>query len=107
MYGFMEREHELEEQTETVNWQTVATALASIVFAMFGWLMLNFWSRLTVIESLVAQRGERIAILEQESHQNRADVTRVTDTLDKLNIAITEMRADHRQITTTLERMKR
>lgn len=89
-----------------IGWQNVALAFASVLFALVGFLELNFWNRLTSIEATVNARGERIAILEAQAHQDRIEIQHIGETLERFNAVLTDMKADHRQFGVMLEKMK-
>ena len=84
----------------------MALAMASVLFAIVVFLELSFWQRLTQVEAIVNARGERIAIIEAHVTQDRNDIQKIAEALDRFNVTLTDMKSDHRQFAVLLDRMR-
>lgn len=89
-----------------IGWQNVALAFASVLFALIGFLELTFWNRLTQVEAIINARGERLAILEARTAQDRTDIQRIGEALDRFSATLTDMKSDHRQFSLMLDKMR-
>jgi hypothetical protein len=71
-----------------IHWQkfllSILSVLVSISIVLSGYIFTTMERRLTIVEQIVTDRGERIAVLEQQARENNAAHARIEAKVDAL-----------------------